>query len=153
EQFLPNLDKFLAEMPAQNEKDGAGGKTTTGMGSWEPVKIESKQLQVDPKVGPPNSYSISFPQGVIWGLLGCALSMGLTLVTERTKGTLVRLRMAPLPRWQVLGGKALACMALTVGVTVVLLLIAIPFGVRPVSPVGVVLAIVCSGVCFTGIMM
>jgi hypothetical protein len=46
------------------------------------------------------------PQGVIWGLIGCAMSFGISLVTERTHGTLVRLRMAPLlhadPRWQAL---------------------------------------------------
>ena len=37
------------------------------------------------------------------------MSFGISLVTERTHGTLVRLRMAPLTRAQILGGKALSC--------------------------------------------
>ena len=42
--------------------------------------------------GPANPFEITFPQGLIWGLIGCVMTFGLSLVTERTHGTLVRLR-------------------------------------------------------------
>ena len=48
------------------------------------------------RTGPQNAYEISFPQGCIWGIMGCAAAFGITLVVERTRGTLVRLRMAPI---------------------------------------------------------
>ena len=75
-------------------------------GEWQPLKI-TKQDVARVSDGPRNPFDITFPQGVIWGLIGCAMSFGISLVTERTHGTLVRLRMAPLTSVQILGGKAL----------------------------------------------
>jgi ABC-2 type transport system permease protein len=89
-------------------------------------------------------------------VIGCCLSLGLTIVTERTRGTLVRLRMSPLSRTRLLAGKALACFVLTVCVASGLLVIAavVPmFHVIPTSIPLVALAIVCIGICFTGLMM
>jgi len=51
-------------------------------------------------------------------------------VTERTHGTLVRLRMAPLTRTRILGGKALACLLSILVVELMLLGVAFGFGVR-----------------------
>src|SRR5918993_163919 len=59
--------------------------------------------------GPRNSFEVTFPQGVLWGLIGCAISFGLSLVNERTRGTFVRLAMSPLSRAQIVASKALAC--------------------------------------------
>ena len=71
------------------------GPPGSPQGEWQPLKITKKDVA---RVydGPRNPFDITFPQGVIWGLIGCAMSFGISLVTERTHGTLVRLRMAPL---------------------------------------------------------
>mgnify|MGYP006150194429 CR=1 FL=1 len=53
-------------------------------------------------------------------------AIGQILVFERTHGTLVRLRMAPLTRAQILGGKALACFVSIMLVEVILLGVALP---------------------------
>ena len=61
------------------------------------------------KVGPRSAFDFTFPQGILWGVIGSALGFALSLVTERTRGTLLRLETAPLSRLDVLLGKALAC--------------------------------------------
>jgi ABC-2 type transport system permease protein len=103
--------------------------------------------------GPSNSFDITFPQGVIWGLIGCVMTFGISLVVERTHGTLVRLRMAPLTRAQILGGKAIACFASMMLIELMLLGVALTLGVRPSSYGILVLAGVSSAVCFVGFMM
>jgi ABC-2 type transport system permease protein len=103
--------------------------------------------------GPRNTFDITFPQGVIWGLIGCVMTFGISLVVERTHGTLVRLRMAPLTRAQILGGKALACFVSMMIVETLLLGVALAFGVRPSSYAILALAGVSSAICFVGFMM
>ena len=89
----------------------------------------------------------------MWGLIGCVMTFGIGLVTERTHGTLVRLRMAPLTRTQILGGKALACFVSIMLVEVILLAVAVGFGVRPSSMAMLTLAGVSAAICFVGFMM
>ena len=79
--------------------------SSTGQGTgWQPLTAISKDVARERR-GPDNAFEITFPQGVIWGLIGCMMTFGISLVTERTRGTLVRLRMAPVTRAQILGGK------------------------------------------------
>ena len=81
------------------------------------------------------------------------MSFGISLVTERTHGTLVRLRMAPLTRAQILGGKALSCFTSILFVEVMLL------GWRWASACGrrripmLALAGLSAAICFVGFMM
>lgn len=104
--------------------------------------------------GPINAYEISFPSAILWGLMGCAAAFALTLVRERTTGTLLRLLTAPLTRAQVLLGKALACYLACLFVVMVLLAFsALCFGVRVTSPLNFVLALLCTSWCFVGLMM
>ncbi len=84
------------------------------------AKITSKAVARERR-GPQNAFDVTFPQGIVWGLIGCVMTFGISLVTERTHGTLVRLRMAPLTRAQILGGKALACFVTIMIVEVILL--------------------------------
>jgi ABC-2 type transport system permease protein len=121
-------------------------------GDWQPLKITKKDVA---RVydGPRNPFDITFPQGVIWGLIGCMMSFGISLVIERTHGTLVRLRMAPLTRAQILGGKALACFASILFVEVMLLGVALLFGVRPTSYAILGLGGLSAAICFVGFMM
>ncbi len=155
--FLPALDNFVRQMPIGESGGGAGAESDEGAAGsgWQPVVIEKADvLRERTGFGPSNSYAISFPLGIVWGLLGCSASFGISLVTERTHGTLVRLRMAPIQRWQILAGKAGACFATTVVMmTVLLFLGAIFFGIRAGSVPLLALAVVCSSLAFVGIMM
>jgi ABC-2 type transport system permease protein len=99
-------------------------------------------------------YEITFPQGIIWGIMSCAAGFGIAMVTERTKGTLSRLTIAPVQRWHVLAGKALACFCTTTGVAAGLLIFAIiVFNVRPTSYAKLGVSIVMVSCCFVGVMM
>jgi ABC-2 type transport system permease protein len=145
ERFLGELKTFMATPQSQ----GPPGST---QGEWQPLKITKKDVA---RVwdGPRNPFDITFPQGVIWGLIGCMMSFGISLVVERTHGTLVRLRMAPLTRAQILGGKAVACFVSILFVQVMLLGVAWAFGVRPTSIPILALAGLSAAICFVGFMM
>lgn len=103
---------------------------------------------------PRSYYDISFPQAIIWGLIGCAASFAISIVTERTKGTLLRLRLAPISRVQILAGKGVACFV-SCSVVILLLLIfgKLVFGVTLDNPANLALATFGAAFCFVGIMM
>lgn len=101
-----------------------------------------------------NSFEITFPSGMIWCLIGCVATFSLSLVRERLSGTFIRLRAAPVSTLSVLAGKALACLAMCVLAMSLLTLIGVlAFHVRLENPVGYALAMLCSALCFTGMMM
>ena len=145
ERFLGELKTFMATPQSQ-------GPPGSPQGEWQPLKVTKKDV-ARVYEGPRNPFDITFPQGVIWGLIGCAMSFGISLVTERTHGTLVRLRMAPLTNAQILGGKALACFISIMFVEVLLLAVALGFGVRPTSYAMLGLAGLSAAICFVGFMM
>ncbi|HYD50955.1 MAG TPA: ABC transporter permease [Terriglobales bacterium] len=58
-----------------------------------------------------SGYEVVFPAMVLWGLLGCAAAFAISMVGERSTGSFLRLRAAPLTRIAILAGKALACAA------------------------------------------
>jgi ABC-2 type transport system permease protein len=118
-----------------------------------PVEFEPMEISAR-KSGPDNSFSFTFAQGIIWGILGAAASFGASIVAERAHGTLLRLVMSPFSRTKILLGKALACFATTTTVSTLLVAIAVVvFGVRPTSVPILALAIVCSSIGFVGLMM
>jgi ABC-2 type transport system permease protein len=126
----PPVERFLGELKAfvnTPQPQGPGQQ-----GQWQPLTVVPKAVAREQR-GPENAFDVTFPQGVIWGLIGCMMTFGISLVTERTHGTLVRLRMAPLTRAQILGGKALSCFVSIMLVEVMLLGVAWIFGVRPSS--------------------
>lgn len=149
--LMTEVDRFATtqDVVDQESQGGASG----GGFKLEPIRIEKASVIVA-KSGPPNAYAISFPQGILWGILGCTAAFGLSLVSERTSGTLVRLQSAPIGRGQILLGKALACFISCVVVSVSLLLFGtLVFGLAPASWGKVGTAIVCSAAAFSGIMM
>ena len=151
------LQQFSNEMP-KNSGGGKGGEN--GGGGFRPMEIESLAVagkRNDDKPGRNvNPYSITFPQATIWGIMGAAASFGISLVTERSRGTLTRLRCAPITRYQVLLGKAGACFITTMAVaTVLFILAAVAFNVRPgwASVPKLAMALASISICFVGIMM
>jgi len=155
--FFTSLEKLnLGAVPATDGGGGAGGDGSGADGSgfnWKPVEVTVTELQVD-QDKPANSYEISFPQGVVWGLMGCVAAFGTGMATERARGTLVRLTMAPLSKAQVIAGKALACFIACILVQLILLALAtLVFQVRVREPVLMGVAILASSLGFVGVMM
>ncbi len=178
--FLHSLGSFSKEIDAQDNaelkppdrggqaegtgaKNGAsdGPKNTGGvaerksvMSNFRPVDVSFEELTSD-RSGPRTAFEISFPQGVVWGLMGCTMAFGISLAEERTKGTLLRLTTSPLSRSQILLGKAVGCFIACVAVQTMLILMALlpPFRVHVTSPVAMVAGVLLCGLGFTGVMM
>jgi ABC-2 type transport system permease protein len=143
--FLEELDRYLTESQTASSGGAAGG--------WNPVEIEVKSI-AEQRAGPKNAFEITFPQGILWGIVGCAASFGVGLVVERKQGTLLRLETAPLSRAQILAGRGLACVAAILLVEVFLTAIGVVFfHVRPSSLVHFALAGVSAALGFSGLMM
>jgi len=146
--FLGAVDVFLEQFDldqvfAEAEGGGMGGA------SFEVVDVTR-----DRGNQPRSTFDITFPQALVWGLMSVAMGFAITLVRERSSGTLLRLRMAPLGRAQLLGGKALACFVGCMGTMGVLLAFgSVALGVRVDSVPLLLVAMSCTAACFTGLMM
>jgi ABC-2 type transport system permease protein len=142
--FLGELDTFLAA-PAVPSIAGPDG--------WQPVRITNLATTRERR-GPTNGFDVTFPQGVMWGIIGCVMTFAIGLVSERVHGTFVRLQMAPLSRMQILAGKALACITSISALQVALFAIGTGFfGIKVSSYPLLVLACACAGIGFVGFMM
>jgi linearmycin/streptolysin S transport system permease protein len=147
--------KFLGELRSfvDRPREPAGGAVTAPRQGWKPLEIERREVRKE-KVGPRSAFDFTFPQGILWGVIGSALGFALSLVTERTRGTLMRLETSPLSRLDVLVGKALACFVTIAAVEALLLLLGVAvFGIRPGSWLLLAAAGIAVAVCFVGIMM
>ncbi len=150
--FLPAVKQFFVEAPEGTILPQPGG-ATSGKSDFFGELVTTTEITPN-KDGPKTSYDITFPQGIIWGLLSCAAGFGISMVSERTGGTLVRLRMGPLSARHILGGKALACFITCMSISTLLFVFGrVVFNVRPDSILLLAVAIFCSAICFVGIMM
>ncbi len=130
--------------------DSAAAKPKAGFGN---VDIKFTDVAVN-RTGPRSAFEITFPQSLQWALIGCAAAFAISIVVERTRGTFMRLRLAPISRAHILAGKGLACFASSVFVSLLLLAVGwLAFGVRILSPLNLGLAILASAYCFVGLMM
>jgi len=144
--FLCNLDTLIAGIDADTNMLGLSQK---GGG----IKIESVERESE-QGKPRSSFEIFFPSAILWGLMGCAATFAISIVQERTRGTYLRLLIAPISRAHILAGKGMACFLSCVGVCVMLLFIgSVALGVRIDSYLALLLAIICVALCFVGIMM
>lgn len=142
--FLGELNTFL-DQPAASVPGGTG--------DWQPIEISRTHVTRERR-GPSNAFEVTFPQGIMWGIIGCVMSFAIGLVSERVHGTFVRLQMAPLTRTEILAGKALACLATITVIQVVLVAIGVGwFGVRPTSYALLALACAAAAIGFVGFMM
>ncbi len=115
-----------------------------------PIEITSVSEEARPR----NAFEVSFPQGMMWGVLSCAAGFGAALAREREQGTLLRLALAPIPRRDILLGKAFACFSAIALMSMVLITFSIAiFGVRPDRPWLLAPAMFATAVSFTGVMM
>ncbi|MBX3373602.1 MAG: ABC transporter permease [Phycisphaeraceae bacterium] len=151
--FLQSLESFMDQAVQQ---DGAPDDDAHAApaGGLRPFAIEHVDVARNRSGEPPTAFAVSFPQAISWALIGCAAAFGISLVVERTRGTLPRLLVAPIRVGHLLAGKALACFTATVAVCVFLLLVGCTvFGIRPVAPALLALAVPVAASAFVGIMM
>jgi ABC-2 type transport system permease protein len=131
----------------------AAGGAVSGVRGWQPLELVKQDVTRESR-GPRNGFEITFVQGMMWGLIGCAMSFAVGLVSERTRGTFVRLQMAPVTAVQLLGGKALACFVTLLLMQVLLLTVgALFFGLRVNSPLLLAAAMLSASSAFVGVMM
>jgi ABC-2 type transport system permease protein len=150
--FLGAYDDYLVVSDSSAASAPGDGAGPMGRG-FQPLAVRRVDQTVV-RQGPSNSYAISFPQGIIWGIIGCAATFAVSLVTERRQGTLMRLLVAPIPRMGILAGKALACFFTTVAFSAVLFVLArVVFRVIPNSVVLAALSVLSIAAGFAGIML
>ena len=142
--FLTSLETFLGSIDPEVYAEGP---------QFNAVPIESVNVSRDTRATI-SSFAITFPQGILWGVLGCSAGFAISLVTERAQGTFLRLRIAPISRGQILAGKGLARFLSCLIVILLLLTVGrLFFGIRMENPVTLALAACCTAICFVGLMM
>lgn len=145
-QFLTDLNRYLSSPAASSPNANSAFSMQGPKIESEPVKAEGAQ--------PANAFEITFPQAILWGMLGVMSTFAISMVRERNQGTLIRLRVSPMSFTQILAGKGLACFLTACGVMMVLLLFGkVIFHIHLGSPLLLALAIGSGAFCLTGIMM
>lgn len=144
--FFASMETFL-----QSVEPAPGGGN--GGPAFEPVRVRKLDVARDGS-RPASPFEVSFPQAMVWGLIGCAAGFAIALVQERTQGTWLRLRIAPQSRGEILAGKGLSCFATCIAAVFLMLLLGnLFFGVRIASPLHLALALASCGFGFSGLMM
>jgi linearmycin/streptolysin S transport system permease protein len=122
-------------------------------GPFGGLKLDVVPVTYDLNV-PRSAFEITFPCSILWAVLGCMMTFTMSIVIEQKKGTLLRLRVAPLRKMHILGGKGLACFLSCVGTACILLLVGVTcLGVRVSSWPYMLTSIAAMAVCFSGLMM
>jgi ABC-2 type transport system permease protein len=154
EQATRPLRQLLTATTGATFTDGNGGGAGAGAArGWQPLELVRQDVTRQSS-GPRNGFEITFVQGMMWGLIGCAMTFAIGLVAERTHGTFVRLQMAPVTAAQLLGGKALACFITLLLMQALLLTIGtLFFGLRITSPLMLASAMLSASTAFVGVMM
>jgi ABC-type transport system involved in multi-copper enzyme maturation permease subunit len=119
-----------------------------------PIKLNQTPLFNPEATTEPKPFELSFPQGIVWGLLSVVMAFTTSLVNERATGTLLRLEVAPIHRHQILAGKAIACFLMNLIVMALLLVLGVgAFGIQPISWPLLAAALLSVSICMTGLMM
>ncbi len=157
ERLRSNLENLFASLEGVLSDESYLASDTTeseeGFSGFQPLTITRSEISIRRR-GPSSAYAISFPLGSMWALLAVSATFAVSIVHERTRGTLFRLLAAPMTIYHILAGKALACFtAATVVVAGLFCLGYFAFGVVPNSILLLALAIVSSSIAFVGVMM
>jgi ABC-2 type transport system permease protein len=122
---------------------------------WDGPPIKTAEITREQEGDTPHSsYEVFFPMALLWGIFGSVMASAMTLVKERICGTMLRLRVAPISRGQILAGKGLASFLTSLAVMTLLILVGnIAFDVRLSHPPKLALALSSTSLCFVGIML
>jgi ABC-2 type transport system permease protein len=160
-QMLGSLDGLMesieelqdAEADADVDTDSGPGFQIARIESIDVTRQYEKGSQGDLIRKLRSKWDISFPQAMQWGILACSAGFAVTLVRERTQGTMLRLQVAPVTRTQVFTGKAAACFFAVILVISGMVLLGVSLGMRPGNYPFLVIGGLCSAFCFVGVMM
>ena len=142
--FFNSFDTFLTDVNDENIKMGFNGDAL----NFSKIDVN---LQSD---GPATPFQITFPQAMLWGILGCAATFAVSIVKERTDGTFQRLLVGPISRAYILAGKGTACFIICSLIMCIQYIGAKLFFKMPVGNLSLfVLAYLCTMFCFVGMMM
>lgn len=142
--FFDAYDKLLKDVDDKNYQMNFDG----GIMNFASTDVSRQQE------GPISSFQVTFPQAMIWGILGCAATFAISIVQERSKGTFERLCVGPVNRSHILGGKGIACFSTCAVVVCFLYIMAKLIFKMPLRSLPLfILAAVCVILCFVGIMM
>ncbi len=146
------LSSRVSTLVEQLGLDGNATNAVTG-GFGPPLEIGQTEVQAERR-GPTNSYASSFPQAMLWVLIGGSVSFSMSIAIERSRGTLMRLLVSPITTRHLLAAKGLACLTTTLVTSTALITLGITvFRVKPTSYPLLALALLCASICFCGIMM
>ncbi|MBL9150533.1 MAG: ABC transporter permease [Phycisphaerae bacterium] len=124
-----------------------------GGAGWSPATVTVTKLASSGN-GPPSSYAVTFPQGIAWVLMSSIAAFAASIARERDRGTMLRLSVAPISRATVLFGKALGCfLTCAIGITILLVVARVGFGVTIDSFPMLVVAIAMASAAGAGVMM
>jgi ABC-2 type transport system permease protein len=142
--FIDSIDTLLTDANDESFETGFGGDI-----------LNFAKLDVNREYeGPITAFQITFPQAMLWGILGCTATFAISIVKERTAGTFARLRIGPIGRAHILAGKGTACF-----ITCVFIMCIMFIGAKTIfkMPIGNLLlfvpAALCTVLCFVGLMM
>jgi ABC-2 type transport system permease protein len=172
DQMLASLDGFLgawqvvrtaeeAAGPDDGSESSADSETDQSDEGFALARIARIDVMHEPAPGTTEAlvakmrskWDISFPQAMLWGVLGCAAAFAISVVRERKGGTLLRLTAAPITRSQIVLGKALACFLAVILVIATMTALGFGLGMRPRNPGLLAAAAVCVATAFVGITM
>ncbi len=142
--FFNSFDTLLRDVNEKDYKKGFKGEM-----------LNFAKLDVNREYnGPITPFQITFPQALLWGILMCTSTFAISIVKERTHGTFERLRVGPIGRAHILGGKGLACFMTCVFIACVLYAGAKLIFKMPVNSLLLLVpAVICALLCFVGLMM
>ncbi|MEE3372438.1 MAG: ABC transporter permease [Planctomycetota bacterium] len=159
------LDLLEREVELELERANSSNPTAPSKSTF-PVELEFARIefvpidrQADRGLGANwhnkvrSRWDLSFPQGMLWGVLSCSAGFAISLVREQEQGTFLRLQVAPLSRFQILAGKAAACFVTVLFVILAMVLLGYALGMRPTSPLLLALAAFSIACSFVGIML
>ena len=142
---------YLIEGDSSTASDSADTAKSDEQFSLFPMKMTSI---TNDDIGPRSSFEITFPSSLLWALIGISAAFAVSIVKERTAGTFLRLRIAPISRTHILVGKGLAAFLASISACIILLGIGnVAFGVRLDDPVILAIGIISTAFCFVGVSM
>lgn len=143
-------DVYLQMETEQNSQSGSNAEASgNGFALPSPQRMDLTRESNRPR----SAYEVSFPQAMLWALLGVVSSFSISLVKEKTQGTMERLLVSPVQTWQILLGKGLACFLACLGVLALITVVGmIFFGLRLQQPMHYLLAVLACSWAFTALM-
>lgn len=156
--FLGTVDVFLGSMgefmnSTGDDGEGVGGPTME-LARVEMVDVLRKKSEQSELLGKLRSdWDISFPAAIMWGVMACVAGFAISLVKERSDGTYLRLRIAPITRSHILGGKAVGCFIAVIAVIGAMMTLGLILGIQLASPALLAIAALSIAIGFTGLMM